>query len=123
MLEREMLGREILQRWIARRDELARLKASVDGAKLCEDVLSDLDQLLAVRKGETVTLSQAADITGYSKDHLARLIRNGSIWNAGRKHRPLLRVSDLPVRPHRIAASRESGYDPNTDARSLRVRR
>jgi hypothetical protein len=114
---------EILERWIARRDELERLHASVDGAKLCEDVVNDLEKLIVAREEATVTLTEAAEITGYSTDHLARLVKNGRIRNAGRKYRPLLMLRDLPVRPRLIADTAAGRYDPNTDARSLRARR
>ena len=117
------LEREVVERWTSRRDELKRLNASVDGATLCDEVLNDLDALLTSRSEQTVTLAEAADLSGYSRDHLARLIRLGRIRNAGRKHRPLLLVRELPVRPRNIAGSKGTGYDPNTDARSLRVRR
>lgn len=116
-------ARDLLAKWVARRDELAALKATVDGATLCEDVLNDLEALAASRDQETVSLTEAAEITGYSRDHLSRLVRNGCIRNEGRKHRPLLAVGDLPLRPRAVAAATSKGYDPNTDARSLRVRR
>ena len=115
--------REVVERWTSRRDELKLLHASVDGATLCEVVLNDLDELLTSRGEETMTLAEAANLTGYSKDHLSRLIRTGQIRNAGRKHRPRVVVRDLPLRPRNIAGSKGTGYDPNTDARSLRVRR
>jgi excisionase family DNA binding protein len=115
--------REVLERWVSRRDELKRLHATVDGAILCEEVLADFEELLSARDQETVTLTEAAELTGYSRDHLGRLIRSGRIRNVGRKHRPLLLVRDLPARPRNIADAKGTVYDPNTDARSLRVRR
>lgn len=118
-----MTTRDLLAKWVARRDELAALKATVDGATLCEDVLNDLGGLVAWRDQEMVTLTEAAEITGYSRDHLSRLVRRGCIRNAGRKHRPLLAVRDLPLRPRTVAGGTPKGYDPDTDARSLRVRR
>ena len=114
---------QLVDRWMARRDELKRLHATVDGAILCDEVLADLEELLGDRDEKTVTLTEAAELSGYSRDHLARLVRTGRISNAGRKHRPLLQVRDLPIRPSNIARAKGTEYDPNTDARSLRVRR
>ena len=37
---------DFVTRWRARRDELARLGAQVDGAKFCDEVLADVDALL-----------------------------------------------------------------------------
>ena|SRR5690349_17519420 len=114
---------EILAKWIARRDEYKRLSASVDAATLCEDVVADLEALVQDDDERAVTLVEAAERSGYSADHLGRLIRLGKLRNVGRKNRPLLRVSELPVRPGPVDRTRGTGYDPNTDARSLRVRR
>ena len=118
-----MTPRDLFAKWAARRDELAALKASVDGAALCADVLNDLHKLVTSVEQETVTLAEAARMTGYSKDHLGRLVRAGHIQNVGRKHRPLVVVQDLPVRPRAIADGNRERYDPATDARFLRVRR
>jgi hypothetical protein len=41
-----MTPSEIRDRWLARRDELRRLNASVDGAALCDEVLADLEKIV-----------------------------------------------------------------------------
>jgi hypothetical protein len=114
---------EIIERWAARRDELKRLGAKVDGALLCEEVIADLRSIADAQDSETLTLAEASRRSGYSPDHLSRLIRRGILTNAGRKHKPMLLAGELPRRTTRVAAQRPAGYDPNTDARSLRVRR
>ncbi len=43
-----------------------------------------------------LTLSQAARESGYGADHIARLVRQGKIRNAGRPHAPRIRRADLP---------------------------
>jgi len=74
------------------------------------------DQLLALR--------DAAATSGYSEDHLGRLVREGKIKNHGRRGRPLIRRGDLPVRrPTTIAPAERAVYDPKTDARELVSRR
>ena len=38
-----MTREDFVRRWRARRDELARLGAHVEGAKLCDEVLADFE--------------------------------------------------------------------------------
>ncbi|MFZ5625226.1 MAG: hypothetical protein ACOY71_12525 [Gemmatimonadota bacterium] len=44
---------------------------------------------------EPLTLKEAARLTGYSIDHLCRLVREGKLANVGRKHAPRVRRGDL----------------------------
>lgn len=115
--------KEVEQRWMARREEFQRLQVSVDGASLCDEVIADLERLRQERDGKALSLNDAAKLSGYSREHLARLIRSGKLANAGRKHSPRILAADLPKRPGAIAAGVRGSYDPSTDARSLRVRR
>jgi hypothetical protein len=115
--------KEVEDRWVARRDEFQRLRVSVDGVSLCDEVIADLERLREERDTKKLTLSEAATLSGYSREHLARLIRSGKLANAGRKHSPRVVAADLPRRPRAIAIALSGSYDPSTDARSLRVRR
>lgn len=94
------------QRWLARRDELRRLHALVDGATLCEELLSELDRLADDSTGELLSLTRAAVESGYSADHLGRLIREGKIPNAGRQHAPRIRRADLPMKAGALRSAR-----------------
>lgn len=110
-------------RWLARRDELRRLRALVDGAELCDALLTELDALLRDAANQTLSLQQAAAESGYSPDHLGRLLRGGKLTNAGRPHAPRIRRGDLPLKPpRRIASGSALAYDPAADARSLASR-
>src|SRR5215210_2857441 len=106
---------DIQLRWVQRRDEFRKLRATVDGALLCEEILADLTAL--DRSEPTVSLRVAAEQTGYSPGHLSRLIHKGLLANYGRKHSPRVRVSECPNKP--LANRRRSTYDAVTDARSL----
>ena len=56
------------------------------------------------QEGETaLTLAEAAEESGYSVDHLSRLLREGKIQNAGRRGAPRIAARDLP---------RRSGLEP-----------
>lgn len=90
---------EILDRWTARREELATLKASVDGATLCDQVLADLISITRDRETEALNLTDAARESGYSVGHLGREIRAGRIPNAGRDKAPKILRRNLPRKP------------------------
>jgi hypothetical protein len=46
-----------------------------------------------------LTLREAASESGYSEDHLGRLLREGTIPNAGARYSPLIRRGDVPRKP------------------------
>ena len=87
---------EIVERWIARRDVAKSLGAFVDGVRVCDELLRDLDALRRASDGELLSLTDAAERSGYSREHLGRLVRAGRIPNAGRPNAPKIRVADLP---------------------------
>ena len=109
--------------WEKRRDDYARLPAQVNAASLIEQMLGELNEVTARETTQLLTLTQAAHVSGYSADHLGRLVRSGKLTNYGRRHAPRVRSGDLPRRARRWAGLRElnqTQYDPVTDARSLR---
>jgi hypothetical protein len=115
---------DIQRRWNTRLQEWERLHVQVDGRTVAAEILSDLEQLSDSSPGVSLRLGEAAELSGYSADHLSRLIRAGKLTNCGRKGAPRIRRDELPMRPTRqIASALDVTYDPNTDARSLRVRR
>jgi hypothetical protein len=117
---------DLRAKWCTRRDEFARFRASVDGATLCDELLADLDNVLLERNDEALTLRAAAALSGYTVDHLARLIRQGKLPNAGRRHAPRVSRSDLPRKVRNDTAHRTTdSYNAAVDARSLagRLRR
>lgn len=91
-----MTRADLIQRWSARLDEWRRLRVQVDGAAVAGEILDDLRALV---DEDTVTLSEASRIGGYSVDHLQRLVRQGTLENRGRKHAPRIRRSDVPTKP------------------------
>jgi acetyl-CoA acetyltransferase len=116
-----MTPTEIRDRWLVRRDELRRLKASVDGAALCDELLSDLEAIVSGADETPITISKAAALSGFSADHIGRLVRDGKLKNVGRKHAPRVLASELPRRAAgQVAPARKRRYDPASDARSLR---
>jgi len=114
-----MTREELFERWHARRETFVRAGAFVDGTKIVDEFLHDLDRVEEVRCQVNLTLREAAAECGYSVEHLARLIRQGRLPNAGRRHAPRLRRSDLPTR-RKFARTRTRSYDVNADARTLK---
>lgn len=115
---------EIIARWSAREAEWSRLGASVNGSALAAEVIADLERIAASNGDDELTLSDASALSGYSSDHLSRLIREGKLENLGRKGAPRIRRADLPIRPKGIAKINGIAYNAVTDARlSLEVRR
>lgn len=111
--------RDVIERWEVKRGDLARYSAQVDGAALVTEMLADLD---ALATGEApVPLSVAAAETGYTPDHLSRLIKQAKLANYGRKYAPRVRVSECPRKrtDRRLAGRDRVPYDARTDARSL----
>lgn len=104
--------------WRARAQMLELYSAAAAGAyRTAATELENAEHEVADRQ---LTLEEAAKVSGYSRDHLARLIRAGKLPNAGKRHAPRIRAGDLPTRPRRPPGRvQPNGYDPIADARSL----
>ena len=119
-----MTATEILTRWKRRREEGGRFDSRVHGSRLCDEVLADLEAIQKIGQDELLGLRDAAQHSGYSREHLGRLIRDGKIPNAGTRGAPRIRRGDLPRKPARsLAETRPNAYDPVADARKLGSRR
>jgi hypothetical protein len=67
-------------------------------ARLWRLAALELDAALKALGDETLTLVEAAALSGYSADHLGHLIRHGQLRNCGRKNAPRVRRADLPIK-------------------------
>jgi hypothetical protein len=85
-----------IQVWTKRRDEAAALSAFANTAQLCDLVLRDLETIRTTAGAELLTLTEAACRSGYTREHLGRLVASGTIPNAGRRNAPRIRAADLP---------------------------
>lgn len=119
-----------LERTLAEiRSKAAELRNSFgdeERARAIEWAASLIERALQEQAEERLTLAEASLRSGYSRDHLARLIREGRLPNAGRPHAPRIRAADLPTRRHRhdlVVARGPRAYDPVTDARAIGSRR
>lgn len=103
-----------MQQWRDHAALLHRYRAQ-QHAEWLEDRAAELEAALQEHDSEPVTLTEAARISGYSADHLGRLVRKGVIRNCGAPNAPKLRRGDLPRKltlprasasPKRVGASR-----------------
>lgn len=81
--------------WRRQAEQLRRFGAD-QAANALEVVAGDLTEWLSELSDETLSLKEAAAESGYTADHLGRLIREGKIRNAGRPNAPRIRRADLP---------------------------
>jgi hypothetical protein len=102
---------ELRRQWVQRRDEWRRLGVQLDGAKLAEEVIAELEQLDAAGE-QLLTLVEAAEESGYSAEHLGRLVRDGGIPNSGRPKAPKIRRRDLPRKPGTLPSATDSAIIP-----------
>lgn len=86
-------------RLLWRRAELSRVGALVQGDKLIDEVLSDLEGAELQLNGRLLKVSDASRLCGYSPDHLRVLIKTGKLTDHGRPHAPLVRRNELPRKP------------------------
>lgn len=108
-----MLPADLPGHWRTLAQELRRFGAEPQ-ARALESCADELIAALRSTAEELLTLRRAAEESGYSVDHVARLLREGKIPNAGEKSRPRVRRCDLPIRPKKSAEkldnSKENEY-------------
>ncbi len=78
-----------------------------------ERVAAERERAIREDINEALTLDEAAQLTGYSTEHLGRLVRQGKLANVGRKHAPRVWRGDRRVKANPL---------PNTPA-ALRLDR
>ena len=78
------------------RAKLFRDHADESVARAYEKCAEELDAERQEQDDRLLNLQEAADLSGYSADHLGRLVRGEKIQNAGRHGAPRIRIKDLP---------------------------
>lgn len=110
---------EIIAKYTALRDGFERFGALVDPARLCGEFLRDLHDLQVGAGEELLPLREAALQSGYSPEHLRRLVRDGRLPRHGKGRRLLFRSADLPRKAAAVDRSSAGAYDPIADARAI----
>lgn len=84
----------------------------VPPAELLERVAVELEDEREAHESEPLTISEAAEASGFSSSHLYHLLQAGQLPNAGEKNAPRIRRGDLPRKGTRIQdGSQEGGPD------------
>lgn len=99
------------------RCKAAELRESFGGesvARALEWAASRLESALMAEASQLLSLEEAARLSGYCTEHLARLVRTGRIPDRrppGSKGRIWIQSSDLPMRPRRAHTARADVHE------------
>lgn len=77
---------------------------AAEAAKALGWCAEQLELALNTQDDVLLTIGEAAALSGYSQDHLRKLLRTGRVKNSGRKGKPLIRAADLPRKPGTLRA-------------------
>jgi hypothetical protein len=110
---------EFTAKWANEAEVMQRRGVIVNGTRLLAEVLADFQEVMSAQSDALLTLEEAALRSGYSVEHLGRLLRVGRVPNAGRKGAPRVKLGDLPRKPASLVAKGPRAYDPGADARTL----
>jgi hypothetical protein len=105
-----MTPTEFFAKWRAERDRFGRYRQLVDPLPVLDELLADVQALLDTDGDSLLNLTQAGAESGYSADYLGRLVKNGTIPNAGRPNAPLIRRADLPRKAGTLRPSPRGGH-------------
>lgn len=117
---------ELEEKWELKAAELRSLSASVDGAAMCQLFIADLHALAAENEDAWVSIAEAAALSGYSQQHIRRLIHSRQLEVDGEGKRRRVRLNSLPRKPsllptvkrelHVIAATAEQAVRESVGA-------
>jgi hypothetical protein len=109
------------------REDAAKLESygATDSAVTCRRLADEVERRVCDWENQSVPLSVAAEESGYSTDHLRRLVREGklaAVRGDGKKAHIRIRQADIPLRPgsrSRSIIGRNGGYSVDEDARNI----
>ena len=78
--------------------ETLRTRGATAQAVLLESCADELESALQQQHDELLNLTQASRVSGYSREHLGRLLKEGRIPNAGQPGAPKIRRGSLPTK-------------------------
>jgi hypothetical protein len=110
-----MLPANLPAEWRAQAEGLRQFGADAQ-AKAVDRCANHLEEAFRQTEAEQLTLQDAAEESGYSADHLGRLVREGKIPNAGRPSAPRISRRDLPIKASpRVASLPQHNRSSDTD--------
>ena len=112
------LTNELASQWEKDAKLLAQY-GSPQQAELLRDCSKKLFETIKREQEVLLTLAVAAQLCGYTSDHLGKLIKAGKLPNHGRKGSPKVRLGDLPKKARAVVTGNSTMYDAVADARSI----
>jgi hypothetical protein len=88
----------LVARWRANAAVLRYFGAHGQG-RLVERLAAELEAELSAESATVVDMAGAVQLSGYSRGHLRRLLRNGQLRNVGTDDSPEFHTYDLPRKP------------------------
>ncbi len=94
-----MTREEFRAKWSARRAEWEKLGVLLSAATLCEEFITDFDDVLKSHDEAVLNTNEAAAMTGYSRAQLLNLHRQGKLRGHRNGKSLFFRAGDLPRKP------------------------
>lgn len=88
----------LLDAWRNEVSELTDRYAQPALASITTNHIKELEKALRNDFDQPLTLREAAKVSGFTEDHIGRLVRQGKIANLGRTNAPRVRRGDLPTK-------------------------
>lgn len=102
---------------------LVRRRGAPQQADAIDTIAEEVVEAFRAWNDEPLDLSRAADESGYKRESLVCLIRNGTVPNAGEEGRPRIRRCDLPRKPgHQPAPTDGSSGNDSVPSRTQMAR-
>jgi hypothetical protein len=119
-----MTREEFRAKWSARRAEWEKLGVFLSAAKVCEELIADFENVLTSQDEAVVNTNEAAVMTGYSRERLLGLYRQGKLRGHKKGKHVFFRAGDLPRKPNggrRVVVDTTAPIDQETRASALRL--
>jgi hypothetical protein len=119
-----MTREEFRAKWSARRAEWEKLGVLLSAAKLCEEFIADFENVLTSQDEAVVNTNEAAVMTGYSRERLLGLYRQGRLRGHRKGKNVFFRAGDLPRKPRAgrpVVAPSSAVVDEKTRAGARRL--
>lgn len=110
---------ELIEKLSKLRERLSGYEALVRADALLADILEDLRTVQNSAGDEWLTLNEAALRSGYSPEHLRRLVREERLTAERRGRRLYVREGSLPRKSATLTGTSTGSYDPVADARTI----
>lgn len=117
-----MSAADLLAQWRVHAETL-RAFGAASQAEAVERCAVELEAFTQRQDQEPLTLREAAERSGYSADHLRRLVRDGALQARRNGRRLRFQAADLPQKPKGFDGRPSREYDPFADARQVIARR